>query len=155
MGLHLVAGTLNQAALARGRAKLAAVAWLVAAALFVVFVATPTISAEVTRVEVGYFVAALVLCGLLWAVYRRGRAGPSSSPARGRGAPATRRQRLSPLGADALAGRFLLGGGLEICALEVVQARADAAHRRLNVVPSACAAVLNASGLVVGSVWPS
>ena len=35
MGLHLVSGTLNQAALARGRAALAAVAWLIAAALFV------------------------------------------------------------------------------------------------------------------------
>jgi hypothetical protein len=74
MGLHLTGGTLNQAALARGQARLAAVAWLIAAALFVLFVATPTISAEVTRVEVGYFVAALVLCGLLLAVYRRGRA---------------------------------------------------------------------------------
>jgi O-antigen/teichoic acid export membrane protein len=74
MGLHLVAGTLNQAALARGRAALAAIAWLSAAVLFVVFVATPTISGEVTRVEVGYFAAALVLCGLLSAVYRRGPA---------------------------------------------------------------------------------
>ena len=35
MGLHLVSGTLNQAALARGRAPLAAAAWLIAAALFV------------------------------------------------------------------------------------------------------------------------
>jgi O-antigen/teichoic acid export membrane protein len=73
MGLHLTAGTLNQAALARGQARLAAVGWLVAAALFVLFVATPTISAEVTRVEVGYFTAALVLCGLLYGVYRRGQ----------------------------------------------------------------------------------
>jgi O-antigen/teichoic acid export membrane protein len=71
MGFHLISGTLNQAALARGRAPLAAVAWLIAAAVFVVFVAEPTITAEVTRVEVGYFVATLVLCGLLWAVYRR------------------------------------------------------------------------------------
>jgi O-antigen/teichoic acid export membrane protein len=71
MGLHLVSGTLNQAALARGRAALAAAAWLVAAALFVVLVATPTISNEVTRVEVSYFTATLVLSGLLWAVYRR------------------------------------------------------------------------------------
>jgi O-antigen/teichoic acid export membrane protein len=74
MGLHLVAGTLNQAALARGRASLASIAWLCSAALFVVLVATPTISAEVTRVEVGYFTAALVLCSLLWAIYRRGTA---------------------------------------------------------------------------------
>jgi O-antigen/teichoic acid export membrane protein len=72
MGLHLVAGTLNQAALARGRNALAAVAWLSAATLFVVFVASPTISSEVTQVEVAYFTAALVLCGLLWAIYRRG-----------------------------------------------------------------------------------
>jgi O-antigen/teichoic acid export membrane protein len=74
MGFHLVSGTLNQAALARGRASAAAAAWLVAAALFVVLVATPTISDEVTRVEVGYFTATLVLSGLLWAVYRRGTA---------------------------------------------------------------------------------
>jgi O-antigen/teichoic acid export membrane protein len=72
MGLHLVSGTLNQAALARGHARHAAIVWLAAAALFVVFVATPTISSEVTRVEVAYFVATLVLCSLLWLVYRRG-----------------------------------------------------------------------------------
>jgi O-antigen/teichoic acid export membrane protein len=73
MGLHLVAGTLNQAALARERARLAAVGWMVSAVLFVVIVATPTISNEVTRVEVGYFVSTLVLSGLLYAVYRRGK----------------------------------------------------------------------------------
>ena len=72
MGLHLVSGTLNQAALARGRAALAAGAWLCAAALFVAFVAAPTISSQVTRVEVGYFGATLVLCALLGAVYRLG-----------------------------------------------------------------------------------
>jgi O-antigen/teichoic acid export membrane protein len=74
MGLHLVSGTLNQAALARGRARLASVAWLLSAGLFVVFVATPTIHGEVMRVEVGYFTAALVLCGMLYALYRRGPA---------------------------------------------------------------------------------
>ncbi len=74
MGLHLCAGTLNQAALARNRAGMASLAWLFAAGLFVVFVATPTISSAVTRVEVGYFLGALVLCGLLWAVYRQAAA---------------------------------------------------------------------------------
>jgi O-antigen/teichoic acid export membrane protein len=78
MGLHLVSGTLNQAALARGRAMWAAIAWLCAAALFVVIMATPTISNEVTRVEVGYFTATLVLCGLLWSLYRRGGAAAPS-----------------------------------------------------------------------------
>jgi O-antigen/teichoic acid export membrane protein len=82
MGLHLISGTLNQAALARGRSTIASVGWLVAAALFIVLVATPTISNEVTRVEVGYFTATLVLSGLLWAVYRRG-ASPRP-PSRGR-----------------------------------------------------------------------
>jgi hypothetical protein len=79
MGLHLVAGTLNQAALARGRAPLAAVAWLSSAVLFVVFMLSEAIGNEVTRVEVAYFTAALVLCGLLWAIYRRGSVltGPS------------------------------------------------------------------------------
>ncbi len=80
MGLHLVAGTLNQAALARGRAAVAAVAWLGAAVLFVVIVATPTISNQVTRVEVGYFIATLVLSGLLWVVYRRSTAAGTASP---------------------------------------------------------------------------
>jgi O-antigen/teichoic acid export membrane protein len=82
MGLHLIAGTLNQALLARNRAPLAATAWMVSAALFVAFVALPTISAEVTRVEVGYFAAAGVLCCLLWLLYRGG-------PARSRGQPGT------------------------------------------------------------------
>ena len=71
MGLHLIAGTLNQALLARNRAHLAAVGWLAAAALFVLFVALPTIGSEVTRVEVGYSAAAAVLCGLLFLAYRR------------------------------------------------------------------------------------
>jgi O-antigen/teichoic acid export membrane protein len=81
MGLHLAAGTFNQAALARGRAALASVAWLAAAALFVAFVAAPTISNVVTRVEVGYCGAALILCGMLFAVYRRGPAGSHAAPA--------------------------------------------------------------------------
>ena len=71
MGFHLISGTLNQAALARGRAAIAAVGWLVAAGLFVLLVATHAISNQVTRVEVGYFTATVVLAGLLWAVYRR------------------------------------------------------------------------------------
>jgi len=78
MGLHLASGTLNQAALARGRARLASISWLCAAALFVAFVATRTIPSEVTRVEVGYFGATLVLCGLLCAVYRLGTAASGS-----------------------------------------------------------------------------
>ena len=76
MGLHLISGTLNQAALARGRSTLASWAWLAAAALFIVLVASPTISNQVTRVEVGYFVATLALAALLWGIYRRRRPSP-------------------------------------------------------------------------------
>jgi hypothetical protein len=47
------------------------------------------ITNQVTRVEVSYFTAALVLCGLLWAIYRR---GPSTAPA------------AKPAGADRPAG---------------------------------------------------
>ena len=72
MGLHLVSGTLNQALLARERAQQAAVCWLVAAAVFVLFVALHTIHGEVMRVEVGYFVATLLLCAQLFVLYRLG-----------------------------------------------------------------------------------
>jgi O-antigen/teichoic acid export membrane protein len=71
MGFHLVSGTLNQAALARGRAGMAAAGWLTAAALFVLLVLIHAIANEVTRVEVAYFTSTVVLAGLLWTVYRR------------------------------------------------------------------------------------
>jgi O-antigen/teichoic acid export membrane protein len=83
MGLHLIAGTLNQAALARGRNAMAAVAWLSAAALFIALMLLSAISNQVTRVEVSYFTAALVLCGLLTAIYRRGPAAGGSQRAAG------------------------------------------------------------------------
>ena len=71
MGFHLVAGTLNQAALARGRAAHAAVAWLLCAILFVGWVTTSVVDDEVLRVETGYFGAALLLSVFLYALYRR------------------------------------------------------------------------------------
>jgi O-antigen/teichoic acid export membrane protein len=72
MGFHLIAGTLNQAALARRRAGLASVAWLLCAGLFVAWVASPIMADEVLRVETGYCGAAFLLSGLLLALYRRG-----------------------------------------------------------------------------------
>ena len=62
MGFHLSAGTLNQAALARGRARAAAFSWLFAAVLFVVWMLLPVVGDELTRAEVGYAGAAMVLC---------------------------------------------------------------------------------------------
>lgn len=71
MGFHLIAGTLNQAALARHRAGLAAAAWLLCAALFVGWMVSPFVDDEVLRVETGYFGAAFLLSGLLFGLYRR------------------------------------------------------------------------------------
>ena len=75
MGLHLVAGTLNQAALARGQAGRAGAAWLGVAAVFVVWTLVPVVDDELLRVELGYALATGVLSGALLLVYRRGAAG--------------------------------------------------------------------------------
>lgn len=78
MGLHLASGTFNQAALARGRAHLAAAAWLVAAAAFVAWMLLPVVRDELVRAETGYAGAAGLLCLLLYALYRR---RPAAQPA--------------------------------------------------------------------------
>jgi len=86
MGLHLISGTLNQAALARGRAAAAAACWLTAAALFVSFQLVDVAHQRIWRVEIGYFGATGVLCALLWLLYRRGGAGdavPATPPLTG------------------------------------------------------------------------
>jgi O-antigen/teichoic acid export membrane protein len=72
MGLHLCAGTLNQAALARGQARTAAAAWLVAAAAFVAWMVAPLVTDQLLRAEVGYAGAAALLCALLAGLYARG-----------------------------------------------------------------------------------
>jgi O-antigen/teichoic acid export membrane protein len=71
MGFHLMAGTLNQAALARDHAGRAAAAWLAAAAVFVGWLLVPLIDDPLVRAEAGYCGAAALLCGLLAVVYRR------------------------------------------------------------------------------------
>jgi hypothetical protein len=70
MGFHLCAGTLNQAALARGRDRAAAAMWLAAAAAFVVWMVLPLVDDELVRAEVGYAGAAVLLCALLRSLYR-------------------------------------------------------------------------------------
>jgi O-antigen/teichoic acid export membrane protein len=69
MGLHLVAGTLNQAALARGRAGAAAACWAVAAAAFVGWMLAPAVHSQLLRAEVGYLGATTLLALLLGALY--------------------------------------------------------------------------------------
>jgi O-antigen/teichoic acid export membrane protein len=65
MGFHLAAGTLNQAALARGRQRAAAAAWAAAAVAFVVWLVLPVVDDQVLRVEVGYLGATALVCALL------------------------------------------------------------------------------------------
>jgi O-antigen/teichoic acid export membrane protein len=74
MGLHLTAGTLNQAALARGRAAAAAVAWSGAAVLFLAWLAISPLSDELLAVEIGYAGSTAALALALWLLEaRRGR----------------------------------------------------------------------------------
>lgn len=72
MGLHLVSGTLNQAALARDQALGAAYCWLTAATLFTVWLLLGPVSDQLLRFEVGYLGATALLALALWALYRRG-----------------------------------------------------------------------------------
>jgi O-antigen/teichoic acid export membrane protein len=72
MGFHLVAGTLNQAALARGQARFSSAAWLVAAGLFLVWTVLPIVPDALVRVEIGYCAATALLCGFQYALFRAG-----------------------------------------------------------------------------------
>jgi O-antigen/teichoic acid export membrane protein len=78
VGCHLAAGTLNQAALARGQASSAAVAWLAAAAVFLGWMFAPVVDDELLRAEIGYLGAAGMLCAALWLLYRRPAAAAPS-----------------------------------------------------------------------------
>jgi O-antigen/teichoic acid export membrane protein len=84
MGFHLVAGTLNQAALARGQALAAALAWLLCAGAFVAWMLSPAIDDQLLRTEVGYCCATLALAALLALVYRSPDGDPSESLSGGR-----------------------------------------------------------------------
>ncbi len=81
MGLHLAAGTLNQVALASGRAANAAWSWLAVAAGFVLFVALAPIDDELLRTEVGYAIAAAALVIVLAIRTREPAARRASPPA--------------------------------------------------------------------------
>jgi O-antigen/teichoic acid export membrane protein len=92
MGLHLASGALNQAALARDRARAAASCWIVAAVCFVGWMFLPLVGNELLRAEIGYFGATAALALMLTALYRRGTRGtgvPRSGAAAAQGGAAT------------------------------------------------------------------
>ena len=73
MGAHLMAGTLNQALLARGRAAVACLIWVAGAVAFVAWMLTGIVDDVLLRAETGYAGGAgLVAVGLLAAYGRRG-----------------------------------------------------------------------------------
>jgi O-antigen/teichoic acid export membrane protein len=81
MGMHLTSGALNQAVLARNQARTAATCWLVAAAVFVVWMLLGVVGEELLRTEIGYLGAASLLALMLSAVYKREARDPQSAPA--------------------------------------------------------------------------
>jgi len=81
MGMHLSAGALNQAALARNQARTAATCWIVAAVVFVAWMLVPLVSEELLRTEIGYLGATSLLALMLSFVYRRGAPLRQSAPA--------------------------------------------------------------------------
>jgi O-antigen/teichoic acid export membrane protein len=73
MGLYLCSVTVNQACLAQGQVRRASGRWVACAAFFVAWCLLAPIGDEFRRVEIGFAVAALLLFGLLFAIYRRPR----------------------------------------------------------------------------------
>jgi O-antigen/teichoic acid export membrane protein len=80
MGMHLTAGALNQAALARNQARTAATCWIIAAVVFVAWMLTPLVSEELLRTEIGYLGATSLLALMLGVVYRRATPVPQAAP---------------------------------------------------------------------------
>ena len=78
MGFHLVAGTLNQAALARRRGAQAAAAWLASAALFLGWLLATPLEDLLLAVEIGYCATTALLAVALW-VIESGAAAPGRS----------------------------------------------------------------------------
>jgi O-antigen/teichoic acid export membrane protein len=70
MGFHLMAGTLNQAALARRRAPWAAAAWLGCAAVFLLWLLATPLDDDLLAVEIGYCATTALLAGALWLIER-------------------------------------------------------------------------------------
>ncbi|HEY3492240.1 MAG TPA: hypothetical protein VGK43_04760, partial [Solirubrobacterales bacterium] len=76
MGLYLASVTVNQACLAQGQVRRAAVRWFGCAAFFILWNFLPIVSDEFRRVEIGFALTAGVLFALLYLVYRRPHGRP-------------------------------------------------------------------------------
>lgn len=71
MGLYLSSVTLNQACIAQGQVRRASLRWVGCAAAFVAWTFLPIVGDEFRRVEIGFALAAGLLFGVLFLIYRR------------------------------------------------------------------------------------
>jgi len=71
MGLYLCSVTLNQACIAQGQVRRASLRWVGCAAAFVAWTFLPIVGDEFRRVEIGFALAAGLLFGVLFLIYRR------------------------------------------------------------------------------------
>jgi O-antigen/teichoic acid export membrane protein len=76
MGLYLSAATLNQAAVAQGQVRRASACWAACAIAFIGWNLLPVLT-EFRRVEVGFALAAALLCSVLYVLYRHPPARPA------------------------------------------------------------------------------
>jgi O-antigen/teichoic acid export membrane protein len=83
MGLYLASVTVNQACIAQGQVRRAAIRWIGCAGLFIGWNFVPLIGDEFRRVELGFVLAAGVLLSLLYYVYRRPHERAEDIPAPG------------------------------------------------------------------------
>jgi O-antigen/teichoic acid export membrane protein len=83
MGLYLGSVTLNQACLAQGQVRRAAVRWIVCAVFFIGWNFVPLVGNEFRRVEIGFTLTAGVLFALLYLIYRRPHERAEDVPAAG------------------------------------------------------------------------
>jgi O-antigen/teichoic acid export membrane protein len=83
MGLYLASVTVNQACIAQGQVRRAAVRWITCAALFIGWNFVPLVSNEFRRVEIGFLLAAGALFSLLYWVYRHPHERAEDAPAPG------------------------------------------------------------------------
>jgi O-antigen/teichoic acid export membrane protein len=83
MGLYLASVTVNQACIAQGQVRRAAIRWIGCAGLFIAWNFIPLVGNEFRRVELGFLLAAGALFSLLYYVYRRPHGRPADVPSPG------------------------------------------------------------------------
>ncbi len=83
MGLYLASVTINQACIAQGQVRRASARWIACAALFVAWCFLAPIGEEFRRVEIGFALAAGLLLGLLFLIFRRPHERLEDVPAAG------------------------------------------------------------------------